>query len=263
MIRWQQTNSSSDRNLTNSSNHSSIISDGKSIEVRVDEDGGSNRGWNGIRRGKSDAVNEQRGDFDACATRKHSLQERWMQELGKSGRITDGKPVAFSQDHLSHLCDRCFDPVGNRLHIPRPIPNLVKNSTSRVELLKLQSRNLDDLCSSVSKGTSLFIHTAGKKGTRIKMISKFEREDRKELERKMEILFENDSVDVFGWCSMTFHWISHFPSVLERNNKWFYAQKIVDRECLSKNWLVRRVWMEIWEKNYLPVLFCGQKVFRN
>lgn len=181
-----------------------MISDGKSIEVRVDEDGGSDRGWNGIRRGKSDAVNEQRGDFDACATRKHSLQKRWMQELGKSSRITDGKPVAFSQDHLSHFCDRCFDLVGNRLHIPRPISNLVKNSTSRVELLNTSrtSRNLDDLCSSVSKGTECLLYIQGWKGRNTdKKWFRNLREDWKELQRKMEILSEND-LDVFDRYSM-------------------------------------------------------------
>lgn len=197
-----------------------MISDGKSIEVRVDEDGGSDRGWNGIRRGKSDAVNEQRGDFDACATRKYSLQ-KWMQELGKSSRITDGKPVAFSQDHLSHFCDRCFDLVGNRLHIPRPIPNLVKNSTSRVELLNASrtSRNLDDLCSSISKRTCLLYVQDWKERNTDKKWFRNLREDWKKIQRKMEILSVNDLMDVFNRCSMAFHWISHFPSVLEQNDK--------------------------------------------
>lgn len=232
-----------------------MISDGKSIEVRVDEDGGSDRGRDGIRWGKSDAVNQQRGNFDACATRRHSLQKRWMQELGKPSRITDGKPVAFSQDHLSHFCDRCFDLVGDRLHIPRPVPNLVKNSTSRVQLFECienASRNLDDLCSPVSKGTCL-LYEAGKDATRIKK-NEFRnlRKDWEELQKKKktEILSENDSVDVFGRCSMPFRWIS------TSLNKTISNSMLEIRECCLSSAKYEK------KKNYVHC-FVDRKFFRN
>lgn len=233
-----------------------MISDGKSIEVRVDEDGGSDRGRDGIRWGKSDAVNQQRGNFDACATRRHSLQKRWMQELGKPSRITDGKPVAFSQDHLSHFCDRCFDLVGDRLHIPRPVPNLVKNSTSRVQLFECienASRNLDDLCSPVSKGTCL-LYEAGKDATRIKK-NEFRnlREDWEELQKKKkpEILSENDSVDVFGRCSMPFRWIS------TSLNKTISNSMLEIRECCfveCEIWKKKITYIVLWTENFLEIL---------
>lgn len=125
--------------------HLASSTDGESIEVRTDEGGGPKCRRNGTGWGEGDASDEHCRDVDARAAREYSVQKRRLQELGQSRGIENGKPLALPQNYLPYLCNRRSGSLGNRLHVSRPISDLVKHLRA--------PRNLDGRCSSIWKRT--------------------------------------------------------------------------------------------------------------
>lgn len=102
------------------------FSDGEPVAVRADEDGVAERRGDRAGRGEVDDAVEQRRGGDAGPAGQHPLQERRLQELDQSRGAATGEPLAHPQDHLPRLRDRGARPLGDRLHVPRPISDLVR-----------------------------------------------------------------------------------------------------------------------------------------
>lgn len=174
------------------------------------------------------------------------MQKRRLQELGQSRGIENGKPLAFSQNYLPYLCNRRSGSLGNRLHVSRPISDLVKHLRA--------PRNLDGRCSSIWKRTrKIWVILCLRQH---RYMIRYPRRYSSKYKKKPGMWGERGedfSIEFwyFGWI---LHFLSMNPSLREViNNSVFKIMNLWKNYviCSTSKWKCKK-----------RVLFCGQKVLK-